>query len=111
LPWTWEDGTFDFVHIRYLTGAIPDWPALFAQAFRTCKPGGWTESCECDVEFRSDDGTTNNVPVLEIWNKLFSEGGKKFGRSFTVLKDNLQWKGMEAAGFVNMQVKSFKVCG
>jgi ubiquinone/menaquinone biosynthesis C-methylase UbiE len=110
LPWTWADGTFDFIHIRYLTGSIPDWTALFAQAFRTCKPGGWVESCECDVEFLSDDGTSNNVPALETWNELFEEGGKRCGRSFTLVRDNTQWQGIEAAGFVNMQLKNVKVC-
>jgi hypothetical protein len=77
--------------MRYLSGAIPDWHALFAEAFRTCRPGGWAETCECDVEFLSDDGTTNNVPALETWNALLNDkGGKKFGRSFTLIKDDSQ---------------------
>jgi len=28
-PWSWDDNRFGFVHMRYLTGAISDWPALF----------------------------------------------------------------------------------
>lgn len=108
-PWTWADGTFDFVHMRYLSGAIADWPALFRQAYRCCRPGGWVESGEVDVEFLSDDGTTDD-PVLETWSTVFREGGLGFGRSFTVVKDDLQSKGVLEAGFVDVEVKDFKVC-
>ncbi|KAK7403536.1 hypothetical protein QQX98_010715 [Neonectria punicea] len=75
LPWSWKDDTFDFVHIRYLFGAIHDWKALFRQAYRCCAPGGWVQSCEADVEIRSDDGTTDNIPALKQWARLYSEGG------------------------------------
>lgn len=32
--WTWEENSFDFIHIRHLTGAIKDWPRLIEQAFK-----------------------------------------------------------------------------
>src|SRR5690348_6094419 len=98
--------------MRYLSGwCHPGLAHPVAQALRTCRQGGWAESCECNVEFPSDDGTTNNIPALETWNKLLNEGAKKFCRGFTLVKDDSRWKGMEAAGFVNMQLKNFKVCG
>ncbi|SPJ78244.1 uncharacterized protein FTOL_06633 [Fusarium torulosum] len=43
------------------------------------------------------------------WGKLFSEGAKKFGMSFTVYEEELQKKAMEAAGFVDIQTHDFKV--
>jgi len=108
-PWTWSTDTFDFVHIRYLVGAIPDWTALLKEAYRCTKPGGWTQTCEADVTFHSDDNTVEVNPTLETWGKLFREGGRKFGRSFTVLEDDLQQKGMKEAGFTDIQVVNYKV--
>lgn len=40
-PWTFSENSLDFVHIRYLAGSIQDWPALFREAYRCTKPGGW----------------------------------------------------------------------
>ena len=36
--WTWEDNTFDFIHIRALLGSIKDWDKLYRQAYRCLKP-------------------------------------------------------------------------
>jgi len=62
--------------VRYLSGAIPDWPVLFARAFRTCRPGGWAESCERDVEFLSDDETTDPLPALETGTSSLMRMGR-----------------------------------
>lgn len=107
--WSWPDSTFDFVHIRYLFGGIADWNALFKQAYRCCKPGGWVQSCEADASVSSDDGTADGIPAIKTLNTLFKEGGKKFGRSLCVLEEDLQKKGFEAAGFVDIQEVNFKV--
>lgn len=47
--------------------------------------------------------------ALSQWGKFFVEGGKIIGRPFTVLDDGLQRKGMEAAGFVDIQEFDYKV--
>ncbi|KAK1772059.1 S-adenosyl-L-methionine-dependent methyltransferase [Phialemonium atrogriseum] len=107
--WSWPDSTFDFVHIRYLFGGIADWNALFKQAYRCCKPGGWVQSCEADASVSSDDGTADGIPAIKTLNTLIKEGGKKFGRSLCVLEEDLQKKGFEAAGFVDIQEVNFKV--
>lgn len=109
LTWSWKDDTFDFVHMRYLFGAITDWNKLLEEAYRCCKPGGWVQSCEVDALFVSDDGTTENVHGFETWNKLYREGGAKIGRSFTVVEEDLQRKAFEAAGFTDVQVVNYKV--
>jgi ubiquinone/menaquinone biosynthesis C-methylase UbiE len=109
LSWTWPADTFDFVHMRYLFGAIIDWPALFREAIRCCKPGGWVQSAEVDVEFKSDDGTVDSEPILTKWAELYREGGQRTGRSFAVLEDKSQTRGMEDAGFKDIQVVNFKV--
>jgi len=97
------------VHVRYLFGAVADWNHLFSQAFRANAPGGYLQSCEADIEFRSDDGTTDGVEVYKTWIKMFTEAGKKTGRSMTVVADGLQRKAMEAAGYVDIEVRDYKV--
>lgn len=109
LPWTWDENRFDFVHIRYLMGAIRDYNALFKSAFTHTKPGGWIESVECDAFFRSDDGTTDNVPALQRWNDLYVKAGAMTGAPFTVVADDLQRKAVTAAGYVEMESKTMKI--
>lgn len=108
--WTWPSNTFDFIHIRYLFGAIADWTALFRQAFRCCKPGGWVQSCECDVVMCSDDDSIKEDSVINtFWNPLWKELGKKLGLSFQVLEERLQNKGFEEAGFVDITEVNYKL--
>lgn len=53
LPWSWEDNSFDFIHVRYLFGAIRDWSALFKQAYRCCAPGGWVQHARPTSRFEA----------------------------------------------------------
>jgi len=109
LPWTWASDSFDFVHIRYLLGAIRDWTAMFMQAYRCCKPGAWVQSAEVDGIFLSDDGTVDAHPVFAKWNEMFREASRKTGRSFMVVTDDLQEKGIRDAGFTDISVVNMKV--
>ncbi|KAK3323198.1 S-adenosyl-L-methionine-dependent methyltransferase [Cercophora scortea] len=106
--WTWADDSFDYVHLRCMFGSIADWPALYREAFRVCKPGGWIEDHENSVKFDSDDGSVTEDSPMGQWTKVFWEGGKKFGRTFRVVEDEVQKRGMEEAGFVDVVVTEFK---
>ncbi|KAJ4328775.1 hypothetical protein N0V84_000780 [Fusarium piperis] len=46
---------------------------------------------------------------MSQWGKLFVQAGLKIGRSFTLVDDEEQRKGMEAAGFVDIQEFNIKV--
>ncbi|KAJ1322867.1 gliotoxin biosynthesis N-methyltransferase [Microdochium nivale] len=108
--WTWDSGTFDFVHMRFLFGAVPNWNDLFAKAYGVLAPGGYVQTCECDVEILSDDGTVPKDSVMTTqWTKMFRAAGKVIGNSFTVIEQDLQRKGMEAAGFEELKEYNFKV--
>ncbi|RKK23540.1 hypothetical protein BFJ68_g17274 [Fusarium oxysporum] len=107
-PWTWPEHTLDFVHIRFLNGAIKDWHALFREAYRCCKPGGYVESGEFDPRYYCDDGTADGVDVIETWNSVFEMGAQKLGYSFTVIEDNLQETGISNAGFQDINVVAYK---
>jgi hypothetical protein len=57
----------------------------------------------------SDDGTVTNTSAMHEWGRFFIEGGKKIRQPFTIIEDDLQRKGMEDAGFVDIQVVDHKV--
>ncbi|KAJ3520910.1 hypothetical protein NM208_g13524 [Fusarium decemcellulare] len=97
--WTFAPDSFDFVHMRYLYGSIGDWSALFKEAYRACKPGGWVESFEASPRMESDDGTVTERCAINEWGKFFIEGGRKLGRPFTIIDEDLQQRYMEEAGF------------
>ncbi|KAI8623198.1 S-adenosyl-L-methionine-dependent methyltransferase [Xylariaceae sp. FL1651] len=107
-PWTYEPDSFDYIHMRWLVGAIPDWYALFREVFRALKPGGTFESKESSCMIQADDGTCPQGCALDQWGRVFWEAGKRFGRTFRVVEDDVQKKAMEAAGFVDIQVVNLK---
>lgn len=107
--WTFDAESFDYVHFRYLVGCIPDWPALFKQAYRVLKPGGWIESFEVSPTVTSDDDTVKPGSALAQWDKIFIEASKKIGNSFTVVADEVQKPAIEGAGFVNINEWNGKV--
>ncbi|KAK3290477.1 S-adenosyl-L-methionine-dependent methyltransferase [Chaetomium fimeti] len=107
LSWTWRDDTFDFVHVRGMIGTIIDWPAFYREAFRCCKPGGYMEHHDEAAEWHSANGEISEDSAMGQWGKVFSEGGKKFGRTFRLIQDDVQIKGMEEAGFVDIVVKDY----
>jgi len=107
-PWTYAPNSFDYIHMRWLVGAIPDWYALFREVFQTLKPGGIFESKESSCMIQADDGTVPYGSALDQWGRVFVEAGNKFGRSFRVYEDDIQVKAMEAAGFVDLKVTNLK---
>lgn len=107
--WTWNEDSFDFIHLRLLNGVVSDWFSLFRNAFRCARPGGYVESLTTSACVHSDDGSVKKGSALEQWHSIFWEGGKKLGRTFKVLEDDLQKMAMEEAGFVDITVKDLKI--
>ncbi|KAF5639469.1 methyltransferase [Fusarium tjaetaba] len=107
-PWTFAPDSIDFVHMRYLFGSIKDWSALFKEAFRACRPGGWVESHEASAMMESDDGTVTDSSAMHEWGRFFIEGGKKMGQPCTIIEDDLQQKCMREAGFEDIQIADYK---
>ncbi|KAH7127865.1 S-adenosyl-L-methionine-dependent methyltransferase [Dactylonectria estremocensis] len=106
--WTFTPDSYDYVHIRYLVGTIPDWTELFKQAHKTLQSGGYLESFEASPTIESDDDTVTPESAMGQWDQIFIEGSKTTGRTFTVIADNLQRKAMEEAGFVDIEEWNFK---
>ncbi|KAK0615105.1 S-adenosyl-L-methionine-dependent methyltransferase [Bombardia bombarda] len=107
--WTFSEDYFDYVHMRWLVGSLADWEALAQNAFTCLKPGGWFEWYEMSAVIESDDDTVTDKTALSQWGKIFIDGGKKIGRSFTLVQDDTQRKVMEKAGFVDIQYQDVKM--
>ncbi|EFX04900.1 methyltransferase type 12 [Grosmannia clavigera kw1407] len=108
-PWSYSDGTFDYVHMRYLEGTIKDWTGVAKEAYKSLKPGGWIESSEASANFVSDDDSIPPNSAMAQWGPIFWKGGEQSGRSFRIYEDDIQAKCLKAAGFVDLHVKEFKV--
>ncbi|KAJ4285944.1 hypothetical protein N0V88_008205 [Collariella sp. IMI 366227] len=106
--WSFSENSQDYIHVRSMLGTIEDWDAFYREAFRCCKPGGWLEHQDESALWRAENKEIAENSAMGQWEKVFDEGGKRFGRTFRVLQDDLQRKGMEAAGFVDITVKDFK---
>ncbi|KAJ4289321.1 hypothetical protein N0V88_007072 [Collariella sp. IMI 366227] len=108
--WVHQDELFDYIHIRFLIGNIGDWDKFYSEAFRCCKPGGWIEHQEPSFLMASESSSpiTEDSPMGQL-ARVFWEGGRKFGRTFRIYEDDIQRKGMEAAGFTDITVKDIKI--
>ncbi|KAK6951284.1 hypothetical protein Daesc_007815 [Daldinia eschscholtzii] len=124
-PWTFAPGTFDFVHMRYLCGAVLDWDAVYAEAFRAVRPGtGWVEALEPALRIRSDDGTVceGDGSALAAWGPLFEEGARRYGngsgvpgsadsgpsRPMNIVEDGTLERAFRRAGFVDVATQTLK---
>jgi len=110
LDWTYAEGQFDFIHMRYLTGSIPDWKKVYEQAYRCLKPGGWLEHTDFTIEVCCDDGSVPKGTTYDWWSQFFVDAGNKIGRTFLVTKDNQNAGWMKEAGFTGpIHIKNHKM--
>jgi hypothetical protein len=104
-PWLYTKESFDFIHARSIYGCVADYPALYSEVYSALKPGGWFEQAEISVQSKSADGSVIGTN-LEKFGQLAIEGGKKFGKSFSIAEDSE--KLITEAGFVNVKCETFK---
>ncbi|KAK3400615.1 S-adenosyl-L-methionine-dependent methyltransferase [Sordaria brevicollis] len=108
--WTFKENTqFDYIHFRWLNGTSKDWAEVYKQAYRYCKPGGWIEHMDTSAACYSDDGSVSEKNAVVQWGKVWQEAGKRIGRPFDLLEQNLMEDGMKAAGFTNIVSKDYAV--
>jgi hypothetical protein len=87
----WIGAPYDYIHIRMLSGAIKDWPALLAKAFNHLNPGGWIEVTEFEVLVHSYNNTLDRAPIIQKWQKGLKEAAAKFGRRMDVAVHLKEW--------------------
>ncbi|WPJ66363.1 hypothetical protein SMAC4_14033 [Sordaria macrospora] len=108
--WTYKSGFFDYVHLRWLTCTVKDWPAFYREAYRVCKPGGYIEHMDFGGVIECDDGSLDGaVRAMHQWGPMWHAAGRKIGYEVDMLSNNFIENGMKEAGFVNTVVKDYKV--
>ncbi|KAK0725165.1 S-adenosyl-L-methionine-dependent methyltransferase [Lasiosphaeris hirsuta] len=107
--WIYADNTFDYIHIRYMTGSIKDWVAIYREAYRCLKPGGWIEHMDCSAGVYADDGSMPPDNIFVDWMENFCKAGLKIGQTFEVIDNDNYIRWLEEAGFKNVNKKTLKV--
>lgn len=107
--WTYQEDYFDFIYIRWLTGVIKDWDALYKEAYRCAKPGAWIEQFDCDAELYCFDGTMPEESAMAEWGRIWKEVRQKTGLEVNVVSSNTMEKGMKNAGFTNITSEDYYV--
>ena len=106
--WTFEDNSFDYIHIRFMSGCFKDWVKLYRECYRCLKPGGFLEHQDFSLHTRSDDGSIPPDSIYSQWSSFFVDAGKQMGQTFEVIDDD-NWVGwMREAGFQEVQSRAFK---
>lgn len=101
--WLYPPSTFDFVHVRGLTGCIRDWPHLYSQAYAHLRPGvGWFEHLEFSVETNADPHGESRADQLytQFTTNILGVGETHTGMSFRTIEHMKEY--MQEAGFVDV---------
>ncbi|KAK7413919.1 hypothetical protein QQX98_007186 [Neonectria punicea] len=99
-PWTYPEHNFDFVHLRAMTGCIPDWTEFYKKAFKSLKPELWGIA-------KSDDDSFKPKSPLKTWVEIFEKIGKATGKSF--FWGDKDANSMTEAGFAGVVERRVKV--
>lgn len=109
-PWTFQPHEkFDFIHGRAMGGSIKDWGALYREIYKHLKPGGWVEIQEYETWIQPNDEKVETPTSLMTWLVEVNAASEKFGKKLLVAKEHKA--NMEAAGFLDVVDKEFKVGG
>ncbi|CCC05686.1 hypothetical protein SMACR_09804 [Sordaria macrospora] len=93
----------------WLSGAAKDWPEIYRQAYRYCKPGGWIEHIDTSTVCYSDDGSVNEKHAMAQWSKVWQEAARLTGYPVDLIEKNRMEEGMKAAGFTNIVSKDYPI--
>ncbi|KAA8618298.1 hypothetical protein SMACR_09871 [Sordaria macrospora] len=89
---------FDYIHIRWLTGTIADWPALYKEAYKCTAPGGWIEHLDADGTWYCLDGTMPEDSAMGQWGLIWKKLGKHIGIEFDIVSSDVMVEGLKEAG-------------
>ncbi|KAL1865934.1 hypothetical protein VTK73DRAFT_4996 [Phialemonium thermophilum] len=105
--WTYPENKFDFVHVRAMTGCIPDWTEFYKKAFKHLKPGGWVEHVELWGIAKSDDGSLKEDSPYRKWVEVFEKIGAALGKPFFLADKDADF--IRAAGFTGVVERRIKM--
>jgi hypothetical protein len=96
----WVGKSYDYIHIRILSGALKSWTKLIERALNHLNPDGWLEIVEFEVVFQSNNNSCDRAPELKKWTDGLLEAGAKIGRQMDVAVNLEKW--LQQAGFTNV---------
>jgi len=96
---------FDYIHGRFLTMGLRDWPRLYKQSFDHLNPGGWIESQEMTLQFDCDDDTCPNRAYATLADDVAAVAAK-MGIN-TRLGDSLGEE-LDKVGFINRKTVHYR---
>ncbi|KAI9730426.1 MAG: hypothetical protein M1834_005936 [Cirrosporium novae-zelandiae] len=82
--WTYQEDSFDFIHVRDMMGTVPDWDEFFRKAYFHTKPGGYIECLEHSVKGVSDEKPLGKDHTISKWGDIALDMGEKMGKSFAI---------------------------
>lgn len=99
--WTYHE-PFDLIHMRGLSGAFNDWPAMYRQAFEHLNPGGYIEIADSDPAGDSVTFPNSESSYFHIYTGAMRSAAEalRYPRDLSHLKPNM----LSAAGFVDVRV-------
>ncbi|RDW74836.1 S-adenosyl-L-methionine-dependent methyltransferase-1 [Coleophoma cylindrospora] len=101
-----DSRSYDYIHCRYMSYAIKDWPRLVQQVYKHTLPNGIVEFTDYDLTYRSDDGTLDNT-TLKAWGDDLPRAGRMMGREPCPGLYLEKW--VREAGFTNIEHKVYKI--
>lgn len=101
--WGYERQPFDFVHARFLAGAVRDWPRLMQQTFNCTKPGGWAEFQDWNTFIYSHDNSIPPDSAIAKFHAMCGNARESQGFDMKPGKSLEGW--MKAAGFQNVHAQ------
>ncbi|KJZ74443.1 hypothetical protein HIM_06039 [Hirsutella minnesotensis 3608] len=106
LDWC-EPTQYDFIHCRYMAGAIKNWPRLVRQIYENLKPGGWVEFQESvNTPYSEDDSLKPDNPLVQMVDGL-RDACERIGRTVNPAPSFKRWA--EETGFTRVEEKRFKL--
>lgn len=93
---------FDFIHGRFLAGAIADWPALLRNCFAHTNPGGYVEFQDWNTWLYSQNGTLPPDSALNRFHQITCAG--RHAQGFSMRPGPDLEKYIRDAGFVDVTV-------
>ncbi len=66
-----EHEVYDYVHGRGMSGSFANWSALFTEALKALKPGGWLEMQEFDVWFNPKRVSCRRIRRSQSGNNIW----------------------------------------
>lgn len=94
--WTFAENSFDYIHIRGLSGCVKSWQKLYEQCYRCLKPGGYIEQLEFAPTCTLPSGTAPANSMMECWLSTATKAFEQVERDILVYQKMAGW--MNEAG-------------